>query len=220
MQLQHTTPYQPDFQARNISRVVSTAQNGVKSVIDIYSADKKDKVFLKRFAEALKGQTLPEDTLMIAGKDAKASVTDALKHVLAPEKRNADGLLIAIEDKKNIAGILDYRENGDMDIHTLFMFKDDKQSMGRKALLIQALKNIKKEVELYAQIQHNRLTEKTEKYYKSLGFGKERGERALLIPDDKLQEKINKLQNNSAISVRELKYSKNVDLSEVLKLDE
>ena len=64
------------------------------------------------------------------------------------------------------------------------------------------------------------LDKNAEKYYKSLGFGKERGERALLIPDDKLQEKINKLQNNSAISVRELKNSKNVDLSEVLKLDE
>ena len=84
MQLQkvNNTNPQPNFQARNLSRVVSTAKNGVKSVIDVYSVDKKDEAFLNRFAEALKGQHLPQDSLMIGGKNAKASVLDAIKNIL------------------------------------------------------------------------------------------------------------------------------------------
>ena len=109
MQLQkvNNTNPQPNFQARNLSRVVSTAKNGVKSVIDVYSVDKKDEAFLNRFAEALKGQHLPQDSLMIGGKNAKASVLDAIKNILSPNRHYDDGLLVAVEDKKNIAGILD-----------------------------------------------------------------------------------------------------------------
>ncbi len=220
MQLQQTPQYNPQFTARNISRVITNTRNGVKSVIDVYKVDQNDASFLKRFTEALKGQTLPEDTLMIGGKEVKASVTDSLNHITAKDKRYNDGLLIAIENKKNIAGILDYRENGDMDIHTLYMFKDNSVHAGRKALLIQALKNIKKEIEFYAQIKTGRISEKAEKYYRNLGFGKERGGHELLIPDTKLQEKIEKLQSSPSITVKDFRAPKNVDLTDVLKLDD
>lgn len=221
MQLQkvNNTNPQPNFQARNLSRVVSTAKNGVKSVIDVYSVDKKDETFLNRFAEALKGQHLPQDSLMIGGKNAKASVLDAIKNILSPNRHYDDGLLIAVEDKKNIAGILDYREKGDIDINTLYMFKDDAQSMGRKALLLQALKDIKNKGDFFAQIMPQNLKEKSANYYKSLGFSKEKQTGDLIISDEKLGEKIKNLQNKSAISVKDLKTSPNIDLINVLNLD-
>lgn len=221
MQVQNVTPQysQPNFQARNLSRVVSTAKDGVKSVIDIYSVNKSDAAFLNRFAESLKGHQLPEDTFMIAGRDPKKSIIDSLKRASELEKYDRDGVLIAVEDKKNIAGVLDYFEHGDMDIRTLFMFKDDKQSLGRKGLLLQALKNIMKQKDFYAEIPSQNVTHKAHSYYNRLGFNSER-KGDLFIDADKLAEKIDRIQSKSAIEVKDLKNGKNVDLTDVLKLDE
>lgn len=216
--INNSTP-QPNFQARNLSRVVSTAKNGVKSVIDVYSVDKKDAEFLTRFADALKGQKLTEDTFAVSGKDAKGNILDAINHA-KKSSGSESGLLVAVEDKKNIVGLLDYRERGDIDIKTLYMFKNDTQSMGRKALLLQLLKNVKNRVELYAQIRPENLTEKANKYYRTLGFCKERDSADLVISNTDLGKKINKIQDSSAISVKDLKTSKNVNLVDILKLDE
>lgn len=64
---------QPNFQARYLSRSVSTAaKNRAESVIDIYSLNKNDKNFIERILNLLKGHKLPEDKLAISGRDQKA----------------------------------------------------------------------------------------------------------------------------------------------------
>lgn len=220
MEINNTPQYKPAFQARNLSRVISKTKQGLETVVDVYSLDSRDKVFINRMSEVIKGHALPEDTLMIGEKDAKTSVKDSLQHVFSPKKRYSDSLLIAIENKKKILGILDCRERGDIDLHTFYMFQDNNRNTGRKALLLQALKNIKRQIDVYAQIQPERMTEKAKKYFRNLGFGKEFGDKDLLMSNTKIHDKIDKIQNSAAISVKEFRSTKNVDLVDVLKLDE
>ena len=106
---------QPNFQARYLSRSVSTAaKNRAESVIDIYSLNKNDKNFIERILNLLKGHKLPEDKLAISGRDQKASVKEALNKALKYDGDSDNKVLIAIEDNKNIVGIADYSDYGDI----------------------------------------------------------------------------------------------------------
>ena len=149
---------QPNFQARYLSRSISTAaKNRAEAVIDIYSLNKNDKNFIERVLNLLKGHNLPEDKLAISGRDQKASVKEALNKALKYDGDSDDKVLIAIEDNKNIVGIADYSDYGDICLNTLYMFKNSIQNIGRKSLLLQMLKHVKSHGDVSADIKTERL---------------------------------------------------------------
>ena len=195
---------QPNFQARYLSRSVSTAaKNRAESVIDIYSLNKNDKNFIERVLNLLKGHKLPEDKLAISGSDQKASVKEALKKALKYDGDSDNKVLIAIED-------------------TLYMFKNGIQNMGRKSLLLQMLKHVKSRGDVSADIKAERLNNEAKKYYSNLGFIKDKLSSIveLTIFSDDIANKINKIETGSSFNMKKTRFTqKEFDLAEIMKLD-
>lgn len=82
---------------------------------------------------------------------------EALNKALKYDGDSDDKVLIAIEDNKNIVGIADYSDYGDICLNTLYMFKNSIQNIGRKSLLLQMLKHVKSHGDVSADIKAERL---------------------------------------------------------------
>ena len=213
----------PNFQARYLSRSISTAaKNRAEAVIDIYSLNKNDKNFIERVLNLLKGRNLPEDKLAISGRDQKASVKEALNKALKYDGDSDNKVLIAIEDNKNIVGIADYSDYGDICLNTLYMFKNGIQNIGRKSLLLQMLKYVKSRGDVSADIKAERLNNEAKKYYSNLGFIKDKLSSIveLTIFSDDIANKINKIETGSSFNMKKTRFTqKEFDLAEIMKLD-
>lgn len=82
---------------------------------------------------------------------------EALNKALKYDGDSDNKVLIAIEDNKNIVGIADYSDYGDICLNTLYMFKNGIQNIGRKSLLLQMLKYVKSRGDVSADIKAERL---------------------------------------------------------------
>lgn len=208
------------FKAKNLSYTISKIPNTTKtSTTQIFSISRVDKPFIEKITNYIKDKKLPKDNLAISGKNQKEEILQTLKKALKLDVNDSEGVLIAIEDNKRISGIASYSENGDYNIDTLYMFKDKNKGTARRALLVQALKNIKKHKFFSADIDSSKLNDDTRKYYSNLGFNKDNvfNNQDLTISNTQLNEKINNIKTN--INVKNSNDKTNYNLLDILGIN-
>lgn len=215
MHIQRVNNSQPNFQAVKLQTVTRTIGQNVKK-IDVYSINNNDTVFIDRMLESVKGQKFPEDKYLIGSDSVRGVFDSAFKRAKNITDTMKDRVMIAIENDRNIVGLMDIKAHGDQLMHGLAVWNGD--NLARKSLIRAGVKNTERMDEFTFVIPTKFLTQESADYFRSLQFKKPRQEFDLMIDYENLG-KVNIIKDKTA-QIKDYKNKRNVNLSEILKLDE
>ena len=109
----------PNFQGLKIQTLKAPLRQ-----IDIYSINKSDKEFIDKMLNIVKGHELPKDKFVLGGDSSREVYDAALKRAKKLNDYEFDKVLIAVENNKKITGLINIKENGDMNIQGTKKLKD------------------------------------------------------------------------------------------------
>lgn len=135
----------PNFGAKRIrivKKFVSTDK--LTKIANIYSIDKSDKVFIERFISNLDNKQRIDN----AAIKEKATVNETLKMVLAKalliENQAKGGVYIAVNNKNQVCGSLDFTNSGIPVLKNVMVWGKENKSAIRGGLLTEFLRHINK----------------------------------------------------------------------------
>lgn len=218
MQVQKINNNTPNFQGIKVQTVTTPLKK-----IDIYSLTSKDSGFIEKVLNITKGHQLPEDKLIIGGKNPKEVLDASLKQA-KNIKDNAfierDTVLLAVDDNKKISGIANIQFDGDQLISKLASWGKH-NSDTRKSLLLAALKSTTNHPG-EALVTPRNLTNSMKSFFRKLGFKSTKifGMKDLMVEDTQIKSAINKTSSQINGDIKIYKRKREIDLAKQLKLDE
>ena len=134
-----------NFGANHIRTIRKIAgSNKVNNIANIYSIDKTDKAFLERFISNLDN----EQRFDKAAIKEKATVNETLKMVLEKalhlDKKSKDSVYIAVNNKNQVCGSLDFTNSGIPVLKNVMVWGKENKSAIRGGLLTEFLRHVNK----------------------------------------------------------------------------
>lgn len=216
MQVQRINNNQPNFQAVRLSSVTSKAKK-----IEVFSINEADKAFIDRMLNVAKGEKFLTDNRIVGGKSVREVYDAALKKAKNIKHWADDRVLIAIEDGKNIAGMMNVESYGDKVIKGLAVWNGS--NLSRTSLVQTAVNDTKKMKGMALILPSENASNLVKSFFRQMGFKVPKDDKNLMIDFDKFgeaQKKINKVFDlfGQDVNVKDAtRYD--VDLAEYLKLD-
>lgn len=198
---------------------LQTFKNANKK-IDVYQLTKNDTDFINRALNVIKGQQFPKDTLAIGEGSNRNIFEKALKKVQTHQNSKT---LIAIEDNKRIAGVLDIEDYADNEIKGMTCFGQGKKDT-RESLLFSTIKSLEStnDEALSVVVKSANLPETIKQFFNKFGFKSEgRGKQKQMFLDFKdFAKNTGKFSAESNFKITKPRGTSDVPLTQVLKLDE
>lgn len=188
--------------------------------IDIYKLTEQDDSFIKRTLDILKGQHFPKDRLSVGEGTNREIFENSLK---ASPNKWGNTVLVAIEDNKKIAGIINVERDADDKVQGLVCLNGSQQPslLSRESLILAALKETAKEQYKAVTVNADNFTESIRKFFNKFGFKTEKTPtyKQMVIECEDIPQAINKYETNSPHIIENYEDSKNVKMEDILNLD-
>lgn len=153
----------PNFQGLKIQTLKAPLRQ-----IDIYSINKSDKEFIDKMLNIVKGHELPKDKFILGGDTSREVYDAALKRAKNLNDYEFDKVLIAVENNKKITGLINIKENGDMNIQGITTLNSDKTTL--KTLITAAINETKKLKDFALIVPEKSISVTMKKIFREMGF--------------------------------------------------
>lgn len=188
--------------------------------IDVYKLTRNDSDFIDRALNIIKGQQFPKDSLAIGEGSNRNIFEKALKKVQTHQNSKT---LVAIEDNKRIAGVLDIDDYADNEIKGMICLGQGKKDT-RESLLFSAIKSLEptNDETLSVVVKSANLSDTIKQLFNKFGFKSEgRGEQKQMFLEFKnFAKNTGKYSAKSDFKITNPHGTNDVPLTQVLKLDE
>lgn len=208
---------QPNFQALKMTNVKKQLTNGIRD-INIYSIDSRDKDFIERMYNIAKSQSFPDDKKILGAETVRAVYDRALKTAKNLSRWAYDRVFLAVENGNKITGIMEIAGKGDQRVKGLAVWNDD--SLTRKALMLTAMKDTEKLSDFALILPTKNASESVKRFFRTLKFNVPKGEREMMIECENMTSALRAVEDSADAKITHHHSTRNVDLSELLKLDE
>lgn len=216
MQVQRVNNNQPNFQAVKISTVTSSAKK-----IEIFSVNETDKAFIDRMLNVVKGEKFLKDNRLFGGESIRQVYDAALKKAKNIKHWADDKVLIAVEDGKNILGIMDVEHSGDQIIKGLAVWNGS--NLTRSSLVQAAVNDTNKMKNTALILPSENAPDIVKSFFRQMGFRVPKDDKNLMIECENFGEAQKKINNVFDLFEQKVKVKNtkkyDVDLAEYLKID-
>lgn len=187
--------------------------------IEIYSLNSQDKPLIDRMLNIVGGQKFNEDNHLIGGANTKEVFRNALKKAKNISGLGSPKVMLAIENNKNITGILSTDLKGDLSLSHLAVWTNNTNT--RLSLIMSAIKEALRYDYTTLFIPREKVSGPIKDFYRHFGFKTHKNflfEDFSIDPVDLEPALLKNMRSN--IDVKFHKPVMNIDLVKKLKLDE